>query len=183
MKKIGVLLENRFLEKEILYYQHRFPQAGIQVDFLTRLWGQKSLTFKGLEFGMEITADKSVEDLYDREMAGYAGFIMPAGYVADMLRYSEVPERTAPAVQFWQRAMARKGIIKGIICHGAWIFDPLPGSLAGRRITCHNNIIGSVKNAGAVYMNADFYQDGDLLSARTGEHFAGLAERFIQNIG
>ena len=181
-KKIGVLLENRFIEKEIIYYRERFPQAGVQVDFLTRLWGQESLTFKGLEFGMDFETNKSFEEIYDSQMAEYAAFIMPSGYVADMLRYSETPGAAAPAVRFWQRAMKRKGIIKAIICHSVWIFDPIPESIRGREITCHNNVIGSAKNAGAVYVNADFHQDGDLLSARTGGHFAGLAERLIQLI-
>ena len=182
MKKIGVLLENRFLEKEILYYQQRFPQAGLQVDFLTKLWGHNSLTFKGLEFGMDFTVDKSLEDIYDKQMSEYAAFIMPSGYVADMLRYSPTPETASSAVRFWQRAMLRKGIIKAIICHSVWIFDPIPDSLRGRKITCHNNVIGSAKNAGASYQDTDFYQDGDLLSARTGEHFGGLAERLIKLI-
>jgi protease I len=180
MKKIGIFLENRFIEKEIIYYQHRFPEAGVQVDFLTRLWGQPRLIFKGLEFGMEFSVDKSFEELDDRQMSEYAAFIVPAGYVADMLRYSETAGGVAPAVDFMRRAMLNKDIVKGIICHSVWIFDPIPDSIKGRRITCHNNVVGSARNAGAIFADEDYCRDDDLLSARTGGHFAGFAERIIK---
>ena len=182
MKKIGIFLEDRFIDEEIIYYRSRFPEAGIQVDFLTRLWGEPRLTFKGLDLGMEISVDKSFEALDDRLMSEYAAFIMPAGYVADRLRYSEKADDIAPAVDFMRRAMLDKDIVKGIICHSAWIFDPIPDSIKGRRITCCNNIIGSVKNTGAIFVDEDFHQDGDLFSARTGGHFAGFAERIIKLI-
>lgn len=180
MKKIGIFLENRFIDKEIIYYQHRFPEAGIQADFLTRLWGEPNLTFKGLDLGMEVTVDKSFETITDVEK--YAAYIMPAGYVADMLRYTETPDKIAPAAEFFRRVMANRNIIKGVICHSAWIFDPIPDALKGRKLTCANNVLGSVKNAGGIFVDEDYYQDGDLYSARTGRHFAGFAERIIQGL-
>jgi protease I len=36
-KKIGILIEGDFYEPEIWYYQHRFPEEGLEVHFLTRL--------------------------------------------------------------------------------------------------------------------------------------------------
>src|SRR4051812_16586191 len=49
-KKIGVLLEADFYEKEIFYYEHRFPEDGFELHFLSRLWGQNALTFTGHEW-------------------------------------------------------------------------------------------------------------------------------------
>ena len=49
-KKIGVLIEGDFYEKEIFYYEHRFPEEGVELHFLSRLWGQPSLTFLGHEY-------------------------------------------------------------------------------------------------------------------------------------
>src|ERR1019366_5118622 len=48
-KKVAVLIESDFYEKEIFYYEHRFPEEGIEVHFLSRLWGQPSITFRGHE--------------------------------------------------------------------------------------------------------------------------------------
>ena len=38
-KKIGILIEGDFYEKEIFYYEHRFAEEGIEVHWLTRLVG------------------------------------------------------------------------------------------------------------------------------------------------
>ena len=43
--RIAVLVESDFYEPEIFYYQHRFAEEGAEVDFLTRLWGNDSITF------------------------------------------------------------------------------------------------------------------------------------------
>lgn len=44
-KKIAVLLESDFYEHEIFYYSLRFAEEGVDLHFLTRLWGQPSITF------------------------------------------------------------------------------------------------------------------------------------------
>ena len=181
-RKIGILLENRFIDHEIIYYSNRFNEEGITVEFLTRMWGQPSLTFKGIELGMEVTVDKSFESINDEKLAEYSAFIVPAGYVADMLRYAEKPGELAPAVQFIKHIMVNKSILKCCICHSLWIFDHIPEILKGRKVTCHNNIIGSVKNTGAVYVDEDIVIDDDLITARTGAMFAKLSRTIIEEL-
>lgn len=83
-KKIGILMEDRFLDQEIIYYQNRFPEEGIITEFLTRLWGQPQLTFKGIELGYTVTVNKSFEDIDDKELATYSAIIVPASTVADL---------------------------------------------------------------------------------------------------
>ena len=34
-KKVGVLIESDFYEKEIFYYEHRFPEEGVELHFLS----------------------------------------------------------------------------------------------------------------------------------------------------
>ena len=93
-KKIGILIENRFIEKEIFYYLSYFAE-GYEPVLLTRLWGQERLTFKGLELQAEISADHSFEELDDEALSEYAAVIAPAGYVSDYLLYAEKPHKTA----------------------------------------------------------------------------------------
>jgi hypothetical protein len=57
-KKIGILLEGDFYENEILYYQLRFPEEEMEVHFLTRLWGQDTLSFRGHEYQIEMTCNE-----------------------------------------------------------------------------------------------------------------------------
>lgn len=181
-KKIGILIENRFYDYEIIYYMHRFAEEGIDVDFLTRLWGHPSLSFKGNELNMEINVNKSFEGISDEELDSYSAFIIPGGYVADMLRYAENPGDLAPAVEFVKKLMQKKNIYKAAICHALWMYDPIPEEIKGRKVTCHNNLIGSVNNTGAVYVNEDIVIDGDLITARESGLFAKFARTIIDKL-
>lgn len=180
--KIGILIENRFIEKEIFYYQSYFENEGYEVVFLTRLWGQHRLTFKGLEYGAEVTAEHSFEELTQEDLKEYAAVIAPAGYVSDYLLYSEKPKDLSPACEFLQKVMRDTGIVKGFICHSLWIAGPIKESFAGRKVTCHNNIISHVENAGIIYADEDICVDDDLVSARTGGHHAPFAKAVIENL-
>lgn len=181
-KKIGVLMENRFIDQEIIYYENRFKEENIQTEFLTRLWGQSELTFTGLELEMKKQVDKSFEEISEEKLKDYSAFIIPAGYVADYLLYAEEPGELSPAVKFVKKIMAEKSIIKGFICHSLWISGPIPEIFKGRKVTCHNNIIGHVKNTGAVYKNQDIVVDADLVTARQGGLFAEFSKKIIELI-
>ncbi len=64
-KKIAVLLESDFYEHEIWYYHYRFPEEGAEVHFLTRLWGQPSIMFKGHEYHTPFECNQSFENMDD----------------------------------------------------------------------------------------------------------------------
>lgn len=179
--KIGILIENRFIDREIIYYSNRFREEGMETVFLTRLWGQPELTFKGLELGMALTAKNSFEELTDKELDEYAAVIAPAGYVSDYLLYSQKPMEVSPAAKFIKKLMGRTDITKGFICHSLWLAGPVKEAFAGRTVTCHNNIISHVINAGINYTDSDVYVDGDLITARTGDLFAEFARALIEN--
>lgn len=181
-KKIGILIENRFIEKEIFYYQARFAEEGYEVVLLTRLWGQQQLTFKGLEYGAEITASHSFEHLSPEDLKEYAAIITPAGYVADYLLYSEKVCEMSPAAAFIASIMKDKNIIKGFICHSLWIAAPLKEVFAGRVGTCHNNIISHIKNIGMNYANQDIRVDEDMVTARTGGDYPMFARTILERI-
>jgi protease I len=169
-KKIGILIESDFYEHEIFYYQLRFPEEGAEVHFLTRLWGQPSLTFKGHEYHIPFECRESFEGMSDDELRSHDAIIVPSAIVSDRLRYTEDINKPAPAVEFMERAFAEPGILKGIICHGMWIMSPIPELVRGRRVVCHNNLLGDVRNMGAIYTDEDVVVDGDLVTGRTGGH-------------
>lgn len=180
--KIGIFIENRFIDKEIIYYMNRFVDDGFEAVLITRLWGQPLLTFKGMELGMEVSSNVSFEELTQKELSEYAAIIMPAGYVADYLLYSEKPREISPAAAFIKNIMNDKSIIKGFICHALWIAAPVKDVFENRLVTCHNNIIYHVENAGMTYVDEDVMIDGDLITARTGGHFGIFAKTIIDTI-
>ena len=181
-KKIGILIESDFYEKEIFYYEHRFPEEGAELHFLTRLWGQPSLTFVGHEYKAPFECRESFEDMTDETLRSYSAIIVPSGIVADRLRYTEDVNKIPPATQFLARAFAEESIIKGIICHGMWLVSPMTELVLGRPVTVHNNLIGDARNYGAVYVDEDVVVDRDLITGRTGGHCHLFARTIIDTL-
>ncbi|MDI6100442.1 DJ-1/PfpI family protein [Actinoplanes sp. NEAU-A12] len=178
--RIAVLIESDFFEPEIHYYQRRFAEEGAEVHFLTRLWGQDSITFLGHEWRAPFSAHQSLEWIDDDTLRSYAAVIVPSGMVSDRLRYTEDVNQLAPAAEFVRRAFAEPGILKGVICHGFWLLASIPETIRGRKVVCHNNLVGDVRNMGAEYVDADVVVDGDdLVTGRTGMHAHLFARQII----
>ncbi|GAA2509376.1 DJ-1/PfpI family protein [Streptomyces longisporus] len=177
--KIAVLMESDFYEPEILYYARRFPEEGAEVHFLSRLWGEKEMTFQGHEHRMPFTVTESFEDVDEFALKEFSAVIVPSGMVADRLRYTEDPDRLPPAATFLRRAFADPAILKGVICHGMWLAAPVPGLVRGRRAVVHNNLLGDLRNMGGSYVDQDVVVDDDLVTARTGEHCHLFARTII----
>jgi protease I len=181
-KKVAVLIEGDFYEHEIWYYHYRFPEAGIEVDFMSRLWGQPSLTFKGHEYHAPFECTKSFETINDAELQTYAAVIVPSGIVSDRLRYTESPSQLPPASAFLKRAFGFPGVLKGIICHGLWLAAPITETIRGRRLVCHVNLLGDARAYGAEYVDEDVVVDRDLVTGRTGAHAHLFASKLIEMI-
>ena len=181
-KKIGILIESDYYENEIFYYQFRFKEAGFEPHFLTRLWGNDSITFQGHEFRAPFYCNESFESLDDKALDEYAAIIVPAGMVSDRLRYTEDVKKIPPASEFMKTVFARKDIVKGVICHGLWLLSPVSEVVKGRKMTVHNNLLGDAKNYGVDYQDADVFVDSDLVSARTGGHCYLLAQEILKLI-
>jgi len=178
-RKIAVLIESDFYEPEIWYYQRRFAEEGAEIHFLSRLWGQASITFKGHEYGVPFECHESFEDMDDETLMSYSAIIVPAGMVADRLRYTEDIHKLPPATAFIQRAFAHRSILKGIICHGMFLVAPVPELVRGRRVVVHNNLLGDARNMGAIYTDQDVVWWGDLVTGRTGAHCHLFARKII----
>lgn len=170
-KKVGILMESDFYEPEIFYYKHRFAEADTELHFLTNLWGQPYLTFRGHEHHYPFEVNESFVDMSDDELKSYDVLIVPGGMVSDRLRYSPNPsDELAPAVQLLKRAFSEPSVIKGINCHGMWLMSRIPELIKGRRAVVHNNLYSDLINMGGVYVDEDSVIDGDLVTGRSGGH-------------
>jgi protease I len=202
-KKIAVLLETEFIPDEIATYQKRFAELGATVHLMSRLWGQEKATFvsdvddtkKSLHY-LDVSIDFQNVNLND-----YAAVIMAANYTSVRLRYFEPPKgqpispeqtRTAPAVQFFAKAMANAKIIKGFLCHGLWILTPMPELLKGRKVICHEVMLADVVNAGAIYVPPpvdsqpndprNIVVDRDMVTGRAGHDVEAFIDAIAQSI-
>lgn len=194
-KKIAVLVETEYIPAEIAAYQSHFGELGATVHFMSRLWGNPSTRFvsdvdevgKSLEY-LDVNIDCEHVDLNE-----YAAVIMAANYTSVRLRYFQPPQgqpispeqtRTAPAVQFFARAMANPNIIKGLLCHGLWLLTPMPELLKGRRVICHEVVLADITNAGAIYVPSptNIVVDGDMVTGRSGHDVNAFIDAIAQQI-
>lgn len=183
--KIGVLVEEHFDETEYKRFGDFFPENGYEVEYISHLWGQPSLTFKGNDHLEEVTVSIEVNDV---DIADYKGIILIGGYAMDRLRYQVHPQpdrpNQSPAVEFLRKAVKAmdKGSLKiGTICHSLWLFCADKKLIKNRQVTCAHNIICDVEYAGGkiVYEGdetAVTHVDGGLISGR----HPGVVEEFMQ---
>ena len=181
-KTVVILIESDYYEHEIWYYHSRFEESGVRARFVSRLWGQEHITFTGHEYKVPFECRDSFETITDEELDGLSAVIVPSGIVSDRLRYTDDLSRIPPASAFLQRAFQRPHVIKGIICHGLWLTAPVPGLVKGRKLTCHNNLHGDALAYGAEFVDQDVVEDGDLITARTGNHAHLLARAILKRL-
>jgi protease I len=181
-RTIAILMESDHVEPEVDYYQRRFAEEGARIEWVTRLWGQPSMTFTGHEYGRPVIVDGDLEAVDDEHLRRWSALVVPSGMVSDRLRYAERAGVLAPAVQLLQRAFAEPAVLKGIICHGMWLVAPAPELVAGRKVVVHNNLIGDARNMGAEYVDQDVVIDGDLVTGRTGQHAHVFSHAIIDQL-
>jgi protease I len=182
-KKIGVLVENKFIPEEINAYQVGFRTLGAEVEFISRLWygdyKPDSATFYSDVDPLDSQPWESPQplkvsrDISTVKPSDYAAVIMSANYTSVRLRYSTEPEslpprslvQSSPAVGWFAEAMRNPRIIKGALCHGLWILTPNPDLLKGRTVVCNLVVLADVLNCGAnAVMNPKVVVDKDLVT-------------------
>ncbi|WP_327354380.1 DJ-1/PfpI family protein [Streptomyces sp. NBC_01304] len=191
--RIAVLIEDHFDQTEYRAFNAYFPAHGYEVEYVSHLWDQPSLTFGSnpdngtVEDHVTVTTELTAIDPAD-----YVGVILIGAYAMDRLRYQvEIPgpgsRNKAPAVEFLRSAAAVDGLKIGTICHSLWLLCADRELLAGRRVTCAHNIVCDVENAGAevVYEGsgtAELVVDGDLITAKHPEVTERFMDTFVREI-
>lgn len=184
VKKIAVLIEEHFDETEYNRFNDFFPQHGYEVEYVSNLWNQSSLTFKGNDHTAEVIV---TVDCTQVKPTDYIGIILIGGYAMDRLRYETNPlpkqPNQSPAVELLRQSVEAmdQGLVNiGTICHSLWLFCADTSLLKGRKVTCAHNIICDVENAGGEVVygedgTANLVIDGKLI---TGKH-PGMVEEFM----
>jgi putative intracellular protease/amidase len=183
--KIAVLIEEHFDPTEFRRFNEYFPTQGYEVEYVSHLWDQPSLTF-----GSNAENDKVEEhvtvtvEVNNIKPEDYKGILLIGAYATDRLRYQATVKKgqknMAPAVVFLRDAM-EKEVPVGTICHSLWLLCADRDMLKDRKVTCAHNIICDVENAGAEVIydgdgTAELVIDGNLIS---GKH-PGMVDMFMK---
>ncbi len=199
--KIGVLVENKFIPEEISAYESAFPALGAQVEFISRIWygdyKPQSATFYSDVDPLDSQPWESPRplqvsrDISTVEPEDYAAVIMSANYTSVRLRYSDQPPGTdlrafvqsAPVVAWYAKAMRKKQVIKGALCHGLWILTPNPDLIKGRNVVCNTVVLSDILNCGAlVTLDQKVVVDDDLVTAFSKHEVLEFIQAITQQI-
>jgi protease I len=150
-KKVAVLAENFYDDRELWYPNIRMREEGAEVVVVGP---QKGATYKS-KYDMPVTADTAAADV---NAADFDAVIIPGGYSPDHMR------RTPAMVKFVRDAY-EQGKVVGAICHAGWMLVSA-GVLKGKTVTSFHSIKDDLVAAGAEWVDREVVRDGNLVTSR-----------------
>ncbi|HFC09237.1 MAG TPA: type 1 glutamine amidotransferase [Chloroflexi bacterium] len=145
-KRVGVLVEEGFEDLEFWVPVMRLREEGAEVIIIGT--GRQDV-FHGkhcLEARPDVAAAEVDANTLD-------GLVVPGGWGPDKLRRFD-------AVLDLVRALEAQGKIIASICHGGWVLASA-GVLKGRKATGSRGIRDDMVNAGAEWIDAPAFRDGN----------------------
>lgn len=168
MKKVAILIESMFDERELLYPYYRLLEEGYEVHLIgtekDKIYtGKSNLTEKSTHSSKEVKAED------------YDGVVIPGGYSPDHMRRSE------DTINFVKK-MNKLGKPIAAICHGPWMMASCC-DLKGKKLTAFFSIKDDLINSGADYVDEEVVVDGNLITSRTPKDLPAFTKAIIEKIG
>lgn len=167
MRKVAILIENLFDERELIYPYFRLLEEGFEVHLI----GSKKDEVYASKNGV---TEKSTHASDEVSANDYVGVVIPGGFSPDHMR------RTKATVDFVREMDKAKKPIAAI-CHGPWMLASAC-DLKGKKVTSFFSIKDDLTNAGADYMDAEVVVDGHLITSRTPKDLPAFIKTFIEKI-
>ena len=150
-KRIAILAEDNYQELELWYPLLRMREAGAEVVVI----GMPGVEQYHSKLGYPVTVDATADNVSAED---FDALIVPGGYAPDRMRRHQ-------AMINLVRGVSERGGIIAAICHAAWVLVSA-GIMKGKRATCVPAIKDDVINAGAIYVDEEVVQDGNLITSR-----------------
>lgn len=166
MKKIAILLEDMFDEKELIY-----PYYKLQEKYVVRLLGSEpGKIYKGKN-GLPMKSDSSTKEAVADE---FAGVLIPGGFSPDYMR------RVEDTINFVKEIDQQSKPIAAI-CHGPWVIISSK-NVEGLNMTSFPSIKDDIINAGANYKDQEVVVDENLITSRTPDDLVPFVREFIKQV-
>lgn len=149
MKALIISADN-FEDSELLVPYYRLKEEGIEVDVAS----MKAGSIKG-KHGYEVEVTKELKDV---DAGAYDILILPGGKAPAAVRKDKKALDLA-------RYFFEKNRPVAAICHGGQTLISA-GLVKGRRVTCYRSVVPEMKEAGALYEDAEVVVDGNLVTSR-----------------
>lgn len=167
MKKIAILIENLFDERELIYPYYRLLEEGYEVHLV----GAKKDTSYASKSGLTEKSTHSSDEISAKD---YDAVVIPGGFSPDHMR------RTKATVDF-VREMDNDKKIVAAICHGPWMMASAC-NIKGKKITSFHSIKDDLINAGADYVDKEVVVDGNIITSRTPNDLPFFLKTIIENL-
>ena len=165
-KRIAILIEDMYNEKEFWYPYYRMKEAGAKVTVVGT--GAKEYHSK---IGMSAPGGVTAESV---NASDYDAVIVPGGYAPDLMRHN-------PAMIKLVRECFSQGKIVAAICHAGWVLSSA-GILKGKKATCVPSIKDDMVNAGAIYVDQKVVRDGNLITSRSPDDLPAFCREIIADM-
>jgi protease I len=149
MKALIISADN-FEDSELLVPYYRLKEEGIEVDVAS----MKAGSIKG-KHGYEVEVTKELKDV---NAGDYDILILPGGKAPAAVRKEKKALDLA-------RYFFEKNRPVAAICHGGQTLISAR-LVKDRRVTCYRSVVPEMKEAGALYEDAEVVVDGNLVTSR-----------------
>lgn len=165
MKKIALLIENLYDEKELLYPYYRLQEEGFKVDLI----GTKEDTVYKSKHGLPMKSNVASQAISAND---YEALVIPGGFSPDYMR------RNQATVDF-VKAMNEQNKPIAAICHGPWLMIS-SCALSKRQLTGFFTLKVDIENAGASYLDAEVVVDGNFITSRSPNDLPAFLKAIIK---
>ncbi len=163
-KKVLILVEKMYNDREFWYPYYRLKEAGADVLVVAPQAGAAYAGAAGIEVESEIAAGEVNPD-------GYDGLVIPGGYAPDHMRRD-------PAMIELVRGMATAGKVVAAICHAGWMLVSAE-IIKGKTATAFFAIKDDMVNAGANWVDQEVAVDGNIVTSRTPDDLPAFLRAII----
>jgi protease I len=168
MSKIAVILADMFEDVEYTKPAKAFKENRHE---LTIIGLQEEQTVKGKRGNASERIEKSVKDV---SINDFDALFIPGGYSPDKLRVDD------NAVQF-TKEFVESGKSIFAICHAPQLLITAQ-VIKGRKITGWKSIIQDIKNAGAIYVDKEVVEDGNIISSRSPDDIPAFIKASLKKL-
>lgn len=165
MKALIISTDN-FEDSELLVPYYRLKEEGVEVDVAS----MKAGSIKG-KHGYEVEVTKELKDV---NAGAYDILILPGGKAPAAVRKEKKALDLA-------RYFFEKNRPVAAICHGGQTLISA-GLVKGRRATCYRSVVPEMKEAGALYEDAEVVVDGNLVTSRQPSDLPAFMREIMKKI-
>ncbi len=151
-KRIAFLVEEGFEDLEFWAVYMRLCEEGAHITVVAP---KASVTYRSKSGGLSATSDAAADAIAASDVDAV---VVPGGWAPDKLRRYE-------SVKQLVRETYTRGKIVGMICHAGWV-GVSAGIVKGHRATGSIAIKDDLENAGATWVDAPAFRDGNIVWGR-----------------